>query len=113
MRVDQREEIVPQADVRRKSRARRAQYVALFAAAAVVAFPVSFVGGMLLTPVLWRLEPVVGLELAGHSGPSDWVLETMFGITTVVLFSLGVWLTRLGRAKASSELFASRDSHSS
>ena len=27
-----------------------------------------------MTPLFWRLEPAWGIELAGHSGPSDWIL---------------------------------------
>jgi len=49
---------------------------------------------MLVTPVLWKLEPVVGVELAGHSGPADWIIWTL-----AVAFALGVtalyaWTTR-------------------
>jgi hypothetical protein len=60
--------------------------VGLLAACAVAAAPLTFVVGMMLTPVLWRLESVVGIELAGHSGPSDWVFETIFVLFTIVLF---------------------------
>jgi hypothetical protein len=30
---------------------------------------------MLATPLLWKLEAPTGMELAGHSGPSDGVLS--------------------------------------
>lgn len=66
----------------------------LLALSAIASLPVSFVAAMLLTPVLWRLEPVVGLELAGHSGPSDWIMETIFGLFTVLLFGILLYLTR-------------------
>jgi hypothetical protein len=62
------------------------RYVALFIVAAVIALPVAVIGGMAMTPLLWRLEPIVGLELAGHSGPSDWILETLFGVIALVVF---------------------------
>jgi hypothetical protein len=41
---------------------------------------------MLLTPVLWRLEPVFHMELAGHSGPSDWVFLVIWAIVAIALF---------------------------
>jgi hypothetical protein len=50
--------------------------------------------GMLMTPLLWRLEPVLGVELAGHSGPSDWILAIIFGVVTALLFGIAVVLTR-------------------
>jgi len=41
--------------------------------------------GMLLTPTLWKLEEPLGMELAGHSGPADWLLGT-FSITGAIVF---------------------------
>jgi hypothetical protein len=49
---------------------------------------------MLLTPALWRLEPVVGMELAGHSGPSNGIFWEIFGLFTVVLSIILFRLTR-------------------
>jgi hypothetical protein len=72
-------------------------------AAAVVALPVSFIGGMLMTPLLWRLESVLGIELAGHSGPSDWILASLFGITTVLVFAALLWVTRWRPATSPAE----------
>jgi hypothetical protein len=57
----------------------------LVAIAAIASIPLTFVVAMLLTPALWRLEAAVGMELAGHSGPSDWIFWTIFGLFTVVL----------------------------
>jgi len=54
--------------------------------AVVVSLPVGWIVAMLLTPVLWRLEPVLNLELAGHSGPSDWVFLLIWAIVAVGLF---------------------------
>jgi len=54
--------------------------------AVVVSFPVGWIVAMLLTPVLGRLEPVLNLELAGHSGPSDWVFMVIWAIVAVALF---------------------------
>jgi hypothetical protein len=88
---------VAQADTRRKGLRTGLRYGALLVAAPIIALPFSFVTGVLLTPLLWRLEPVLGLELAGHSGPSDWILESIFGITTVLVVGLGFAVVR--RAK--------------
>ncbi len=49
--------------------------------AVVVSLPLGWIVAMLLTPVLWRLEPVFHLELAGHSGPSDWVFLVIWDLT--------------------------------
>lgn len=66
----------------------------MVALAAVVAIPLSFLVSMLLTPVLWRLEPVVGIELAGHSGPADWIIAAVFGLFTLVLSIILLLRTR-------------------
>ena len=52
----------------------------------VVGLPVGWIATMLLTPVLWRLEPVLHLELAGHSGPSDWVFYVVWALVIPALF---------------------------
>ena len=83
-----------QASRRRKGWRRALRPIGLLIVSAFVALPTSFIGGMALTPLLWRLEPVLGMELAGHSGPSDWILATLFGIATSALFVLLLWLTR-------------------
>ena len=54
--------------------------------AVVVSIPCSWIVAMLLTPVLWRLEPVLNMELAGHSGPSDWVFWVIWAIVASGLF---------------------------
>ena len=54
--------------------------------AVVVSLPLGWIVAMLLTPVLWRLEPVLNMELAGHSGPSDWVFIVIWAIVAVVIF---------------------------
>ena len=54
--------------------------------AVVVSLPLGWIVAMLLTPVLWRLEPVLNLELAGHSGPSDWVFLVIWAIVAIALF---------------------------
>jgi len=54
--------------------------------AVIVSLPFGWIVAMLLTPVLWRLEPVLNLELAGHSGPSDWVFMVIWAIVAVAFF---------------------------
>ena len=54
--------------------------------ALLIGLPGGWVTSMLLTPVLWRLEPVLGMELAGHSGPSDWVFYVIWGLLIPALF---------------------------
>jgi len=56
--------------------------------AIVAGFPVSWIAAMLLTPVLWRLEPVLHMELAGHSGPSDWVFLLMWVLVAIAFFGI-------------------------
>jgi ABC-type antimicrobial peptide transport system permease subunit len=53
-----------------------------------VGLPVGWITSMLLTPVLWRLEPVLHIELAGHSGPSDWVFYPVWAVVIPALFFL-------------------------
>ena len=53
-----------------------------------VGLPVGWVVAMLLTPVLWSLEPVLHIELAGHSGPSDWVFYVVWSVVIPALFFL-------------------------
>ena len=63
----------------------------------LVSLPLGWIMAMLLTPVLWRLEPVLHLELAGHSGPSDWVVLVIWGLIATGLFLL--WWRFSARSK--------------
>jgi hypothetical protein len=56
--------------------------------AVVVGLPLGWIVTMMATPLLWRLEPVLHMELAGHSGPSDWILFVGWGCAITVLFFL-------------------------
>ena len=62
--------------------------------ALVIGLPGGWITAMLLTPVLWRLEPVLHMELAGHSGPSDWVFYLVWLVLVPALFVLFWWLLR-------------------
>ena len=78
----------------RKGRRRSIQILLVFVISAIVSLPAAFIVGALMTPVLWKLEPVLGVELAGHSGPSDWILLTLSAAVTVVVTALYAWATR-------------------
>ncbi len=54
----------------------------------LVGLPLGWITAMLLTPLLWRLEPILDLELAGHSGPSQWVFFVVWAVMISVLFFL-------------------------
>jgi hypothetical protein len=56
--------------------------------ALVVGLPLGWILTMMATPLLWRLEPILKMELAGHSGPSDWVFYLGWGIVVPSLFLL-------------------------
>ena len=61
----------------------------LIAAALAIAigFPLGWIVTMVATPLLWQLEPVLHVELAGHSGPSDWVFYVGWAIIIPALFA--------------------------
>lgn len=60
----------------------------------LVGLPVGWIAAMSLTPLLWKLEPILRVELAGHSGPSDWVFYVVYVVVVPALFLL---LKRLAR----------------
>jgi ABC-type antimicrobial peptide transport system permease subunit len=65
--------------------------------AIVVGLPAGWLGAMLLTPTLWRLEPILHMELAGHSGPADWVFYVVWVVVIPALFAGFRWLARAVR----------------
>ena len=56
--------------------------------ACLIGLPAGWIAAMMLTPVLWRLEPVLHMELAGHSGPSEWVFYVVWAVLIPALFFL-------------------------
>jgi hypothetical protein len=64
------------------------------AVAIAVGFPIGWIFTMLATPFLWKLEPVLHMELAGHSGPSDWVFLAGWGIVIPAMFAIVYVLLR-------------------
>ena len=55
-------------------------------AAVLLGFPAGWIFAMALTPLLWRLEPVLQMELAGHSGPSNWIFYLTWAFVIPGLF---------------------------
>jgi len=51
-----------------------------------VGLPAGWILAFMSTPILWRLEPVLKMELAGHSGPSDWVFYVVWAVVIPALF---------------------------
>jgi hypothetical protein len=60
--------------------------VKALALAVAVGLPAGWILAFMATPILWQLEPVLKMELAGHSGPSDWVFYVVWAIVIPVLF---------------------------
>lgn len=58
------------------------------ALAVLIGVPSGWVIAMLLTPAFWRLEPILHMELAGHSGPSDWIFYLVWLIVIPLLFGI-------------------------
>jgi hypothetical protein len=56
--------------------------------AIVAGIPLTWILTMMSTPLLWRLEPILHMELAGHSGPSDWVFCVALAVVLPTLFFL-------------------------
>ena len=64
--------------------------------AALIGLPFGWIVSMLLTPLLWKLEPILHMELAGHSGPSDWIFYVVWLVLMPLLFVFSRWLLRKG-----------------
>jgi hypothetical protein len=63
-------------------------------------FIFGFIAGILCTPILWKLEPILNIELAGHSGPADWVMFFFFGASAIAIEFLLVFSYRRSRRAA-------------
>ena len=66
--------------------------------AVVAGFPAGWIVAMMLTPVFWWLEPVLHMELAGHSGPSDWLIMVVMAIASCIIFFLLRWILSSSRS---------------
>jgi ABC-type antimicrobial peptide transport system permease subunit len=62
--------------------------------AVLIGLPLGWIITMMLTPALWKLEPILHMELAGHSGPSDWIFYAMWLVVVPVLFVFFRWMLR-------------------
>ena len=63
----------------------------IIAAAAVLAFPISFMMGFASAPLLRNAEKRWGIELIGHSGPADWLLWTIWIVISTAI-AITIWL---------------------
>ena len=63
-------------------------------AVALVGFFSGVIACFLSTPLLWKLEAPTGLELAGHSGPADWLLLTAGLLGAALAVGLQRWVLR-------------------
>jgi hypothetical protein len=68
--------------------------------AVVVGLPIGWIVSMMLTPVLWKLEPILHMELAGHSGPSDWIFYVVWAIVVPLLFVFFTKMLRKGTTRS-------------
>lgn len=68
--------------------------------AVLIGVPLGWIVAMMLTPALWALEPILHMELAGHSGPSDWIFYIVWLVVIPLLFLL---FRRLFRKKTANE----------
>ena len=50
--------------------------------------PLGWIVAMFSTPLLGWLEPILHMELAGHSGPPDWVFYLVWAMIVPTLFAL-------------------------
>lgn len=64
--------------------------------AVLIGLPFGWIVSMLLTPLLWKLEPILHVELAGHSGPSDWIFYVVWLVLIPSLFIFSRRLLRKG-----------------
>lgn len=65
--------------------------------ALVIGLPLGWIVAMMLTPLLWDLEPVLHMELAGHSGPSNGIFYWVWAVLIPSLFLLFTWIGRRAR----------------
>jgi ABC-type antimicrobial peptide transport system permease subunit len=73
--------------------------------AVVIGLPLGVFVAIVLTPVLWKLEPILNMELAGHSGPSDWIFCVIWLVLIPLLFLLFRRLFRKETANARLNFF--------
>lgn len=59
--------------------------------ALLIGLPAGWIIAMMLTPLLWDLEPKLHMELAGHSGPSDLIFYLVWLVVIPLLFGIFEW----------------------
>ena len=65
----------------------------------IICMPIAFIGTILLIPLWSWIEKTYGIELIGHSGPSDWCFYVVYGVLSAVVFALIGVYSRLDKAK--------------
>jgi ABC-type antimicrobial peptide transport system permease subunit len=70
-----------------------------FTLAVLIGLPLGWIVAMLFTPALWKLEPILHMELAGHSGPSDWIFYLVWLVLVPPLFAIFRGVLRRSAAK--------------
>ena len=63
----------------------------------ITGLPLGWIVAMFLAPLLWHLEPILHMELAGHSGPSNGIFYLVWAIVVPTLFGLFFWKLRARR----------------
>ena len=46
----------------------------------IICMPIAFIGTILLIPLWSWIEATYAIESIGHSGPSDWCFELVYGL---------------------------------
>lgn len=54
----------------------------------VTGLPLGWIVAMFSTPLFWHLEPILHMELAGHSGPTNGIFYLVWAIVVPTLFGL-------------------------
>ena len=83
-----------QPESQRKALRAAFRFAGLGLGSAIVSVPLAFTSTILMNPLLGRLEARYGVELTAHSGPADWIFGLVYAVTTVVLFTVLVLVTR-------------------
>jgi phosphotransferase system glucose/maltose/N-acetylglucosamine-specific IIC component len=68
----------------------------------IVCLPIAIIVTFLLSPLWSWIEATYGIESIGHSGPSDWCFELVYGLLITIAFSVFAYIRvhlRLGKAK--------------
>jgi phosphotransferase system glucose/maltose/N-acetylglucosamine-specific IIC component len=65
----------------------------------IACLPIAFIATFLLSPLWSWIEATYGIESIGHSGPSDWCFNVIYGVLNAFAFAFIRVYLRLGSAK--------------